>query len=69
MGFLQNDLFQVRVRWYAETFFVPQHSGFVYGESGGFSFGYLFLDSVNASVVLLGFLALTNQGGLQFYAG
>src|SRR3954469_13495622 len=68
MSLLQNNFFQLRICWYTKASFVPQHSFFVFGESGCFVCTDTTLDSVNTSISLLRLLNLTDQSGLEFYA-
>src|SRR4051812_2773632 len=68
MGFLQNNFFQLRICWYTETYFVPQNSFFVFGESGYFAYTDTTFDSIDTSMSFPRLLDLTNQSGLKFYA-
>src|SRR3954466_11234438 len=68
MSFLQNKFFQLRICWYTKVSFVPQHSFFVFGESGYLAYTDTMLDSVDTSISCLRLFDLTDQSGLKFYA-
>src|SRR4051812_30290382 len=68
MSLLQNNFFQLRICWYTKASFVPQHSFFVFGESGFFACTDTTLHSVDTSISLPCIFNLTDQSGLKFYA-
>src|SRR3954467_6306580 len=68
MSVLQNNFFQLRICWYTKASFVPQHSFFVFGESGYFACADTKLDLVDTGISLLRLFNLTDQSGLKFYA-
>src|SRR3954464_5273027 len=67
MVLLQNNFFQLQICWYTKASFVPQHSFFVFGESGYFACTDTTLDSVDTSISFLRLFDLVDQSGLKFY--
>ena len=66
VGFLQDQVLQLHLVWYADATFVPNNPVLVFGESRGLAQLHLPLDAFDACVSILCLLDVVHQGRSDF---